>query len=85
MRVRQRLRGRRKTKGLIKEENSLHVNMHQTDQLATVEFAIATYKIIDLGFSGERKHRYTNRPAIFCVSRIRTSCLKSLITATYEG
>ena len=40
--VRLRLRGRRKTKGLIKEDNSLHVNIHQTDQLATVECEITT-------------------------------------------
>ena len=37
-----RLRGRRKTKGLIKEDNSLHVNMHQTDPLVTVECEITT-------------------------------------------
>ena len=42
MRVRLRLRGRHNTKGLIKEDNSLHVNMHQTDQLVTVECEITT-------------------------------------------
>ena len=54
IRVQLQLRGRRKTKGIIKEDNSLHVDMHQTDRL----------EIIDLGCSGVREHRYTNYPNI---------------------
>ena len=41
-RVRLRRRGRRKTKGLINEDNSLHMNAPQTDQLATIEYKIST-------------------------------------------
>ena len=41
-RVRLRRRERRKTKGLINEDNSLHMNAPQTDQLATIEYKIST-------------------------------------------
>ena len=63
--VRLRLRGWHKTKGLIKEDNSLHVNMHQTDQLAIVEFEIATWKSLILGFLEYVNIDTQNCPVIF--------------------
>lgn len=40
--VRLRLQRRRKTEDLTNEDISLHLNMHQTDQLAAVEFGVTT-------------------------------------------
>ena len=48
--VRLRLRGRRKTKNLIKKGNSLHVNMHQTDQLTIFKCEMAKWKSLIWGF-----------------------------------
>ena len=41
--------------------------MHQSDQLATVECEITTWKSLICGFLeyGNYKHRYTNCPVIF--------------------
>ena len=79
------IRGRRKTKDLISEDNPLHVNMHQTEQLATVECEITTWKAPIWGFVENVKVDTETVPLIlFYNQRLQCGRLALVYTRSIE-